>query len=151
MRALIQRVTEAVVTVGPETAGSIGPGLLVLLGVATTDSPDDARRLAAKCASLRIFDDADGKMNLSVKQTGGEAMVVSQFTLYGDASRGNRPSFTGAAQPEAAERLYREFLSALQGELGADRVRAGVFRAMMKVKLVNDGPVTILLESGRTE
>lgn len=147
MKALLQRVTEARVTVGGETAGAIGPGLLILLGVAAGDDEARAARLAAKCAALRIFDDGEGKMNLSLKQTGGEALVVSQFTLLADASRGNRPSYTAAAPPAEAEPLYEQFLAALRREIGADSVRSGVFRAMMRVSLVNDGPVTILLES----
>ncbi len=149
MRALVQRVTGASVSVGGTTVGSIGPGMLILLGVAAGDTADDAVRLAAKCASLRIFDDANGVMNDSVKQSGGAALVVSQFTLYADASRGNRPSYAGAAPPAEAESLYDNFLGALRNELGHDRVQAGVFRAMMMVSLVNDGPVTILLESAR--
>lgn len=149
MKALLQRVTEAAVSVGTDVAGSIGPGLLILLGVSGEDTPADARWLAAKCAGLRIFDDGEGKMNLSIRQTGGEALVVSQFTLFGDASRGNRPGFTGAAPPELAEKLYAEFIGLLKNDIGADRVRSGVFRAMMRVRLVNDGPVTIMLESPR--
>ena len=148
MKALVQRVTEAEVEAGGRVAGAIGPGLLVLLGVATGDTVEHARRLAAKCASLRIFDDAEGTMNLSLRQTGGEALIVSQFTLCGDASRGNRPSYAGAAPPELAERLYEEFLAAVREEIGPDRVRSGVFRAMMKVRLVNDGPVTIMVDTG---
>lgn len=147
MRALVQRVSEAEVSVGAGVAGSIGPGLLVLLGVGSRDTPGQAVWLAAKCASLRVFDDPDGRMNLSVKETGGGILVVSQFTLYGDASRGNRPSYAAAAPPELAERLYGEFLDALRGEIGPDRVHSGVFRAMMKVRLVNDGPVTILIDA----
>jgi D-tyrosyl-tRNA(Tyr) deacylase len=147
MRALVQRVTEAEVAVGAEVAGSIGAGLLILLGVSAADDGEAARRLAAKCAGLRIFDDAAGKMNLSLKQTEGEALVVSQFTLYADASRGNRPSYAAAAAPELAVRLYEEFLVAFRGEIGAERVKSGVFRAMMKVRLVNDGPVTIMVDT----
>jgi D-aminoacyl-tRNA deacylase len=147
MRALVQRVTEAEVTVAEAVSGSIGPGLVVLLGVSTADAPEQAARLAAKCAALRIFDDADGRMNLSLKQTGGEALIVSQFTLYGDASRGNRPSYADAAAPEIAERLYEAFLAAFREEIGPTRVRSGVFRAMMKVRLVNDGPVTIMVDT----
>ena len=147
MRALVQRVTEARVTVDEEVKGSIGPGMLILLGVAVSDGPEEARWLAAKCAALRIFDDDAGRMNLSIRQTGGEALVISQFTLYGDASRGNRPSYVAAAPPEAAERLYDDFLAALGEALGSGRVRTGVFRAMMRVHLVNDGPVTIGIDT----
>lgn len=147
MKALIQRVTEARVTVEGIVAGSIGPGLLVLLGVASGDTPADAKWLAAKCASLRIFGDGEGKMNLSIRQTGGEALVVSQFTLFGDASRGNRPGFTGAAPPALAEELYGVFIAELGREIGGERVSSGIFRAMMQVALVNDGPVTMMIES----
>jgi D-aminoacyl-tRNA deacylase len=147
MRALVQRVTEADVAVGDDVTGSIGPGLVILLGVSAADTTDDARRLAAKCAALRIFDDAEGRMNLSVKQTGGEALVVSQFTLYADASRGNRPSYAAAAPADVAGRLYGEFLASLREEIGPGRVQAGVFRAMMKVRLINDGPVTIMVDT----
>ncbi len=150
MRALVQRVTGASVSVGGASVGSIGPGMLILLGVAAGDTTDDASRLAAKCASLRIFDDAEGVMNIPLKQSGGSALVVSQFTLYGDVSRGNRPSYAAAAPPEMAEALYGTFLAALRIEIGDERVHPGVFRAMMMVSLVNDGPVTILVESPRT-
>ncbi len=126
---------------------SIGPGMLILLGVKQTDSPAEARYLAGRCATLRIFDDAGGTMNLSVRDVQGSAMVVSQFTLYGDTRKGNRPSYTDAAPPEIAETLYENFVSQLRQEIGADRVATGVFRAMMDVELVNDGPVTVLLES----
>lgn len=148
MRALVQRVSEASVTVEGGTTGSIGAGMVVLLGVAAGDTDGDARRLAGKCSSLRIFDDERGAMNLSLRQTGGEALVVSQFTLYGDASRGNRPSYAAAAPAGVAEPLYDAFLDALRAEIGPGRVASGVFRAMMKVRLVNDGPVTILLDTG---
>lgn len=150
MRALVQRVTGASVSIGGATVGSIGPGMLILLGVAAGDTADDATRLAAKCASLRIFDDSEGIMNIPLTQSGGSALVVSQFTLYGDASRGNRPSYAGAAPPEMAEALYGTFLAALRIGIGDERVHSGVFRAMMMVSLVNDGPVTILVESPRT-
>ena len=149
MKALLQRVTEARVTVGGETAGSIGPGMLILLGVSSTDTAGDAGWLARKCAALRIFDDGEGKMNLSIKQTGGEALVVSQFTLLGDASHGNRPGFAGAAPPATAEELYGAFIAGLRREIGDGLVKSGIFRAMMKVSLVNDGPVTIMVESPR--
>lgn len=126
---------------------SIGPGMLIFLGVKQTDSLAEAQSLAERCASLRIFDDASGKKNLSVRDVQGSAMVVSQFTLYGDTRKGNRPSYTDAAPPEMAERLYEEFVQQLRRQIGADRVATGVFRAMMDVELVNDGPVTVLLES----
>jgi D-tyrosyl-tRNA(Tyr) deacylase len=127
--------------------GSIGAGLLVLLGVRTGDSQADAAALAERCAALRIFEDPDGKMNLSVQDTGGSVLVVSQFTLYGDTRRGNRPSFTDAAPPELAESLYEDFVRRLRASLGDNRVATGVFRAMMQVELVNDGPVTVMVES----
>jgi len=147
MKALIQRVVHAEVRVGDDRVGAIGPGLLVFLGVTHTDGTADATWLAGKCSGLRIFPDGEGRMNLSVMQTGGEALVVSQFTLYGDASRGNRPAFVQAAEPGLAESLYTEFVTILRSKLGSDRVNTGTFGAMMKVSLENDGPVTILLES----
>ncbi len=147
MRALIQRVTEASVTIDGSTHAAIGKGLLVLLGVTHADTADRADYLAGRCAALRIFEDQSGKMNLSVRETGGEVLVVSQFTLYGDTRRGNRPSFTDAAPPALAEELYRRFVDALAAQLPPDRVKTGVFRAMMQVALVNDGPVTLTLES----
>jgi D-tyrosyl-tRNA(Tyr) deacylase len=145
MRAVLQRVTRASVRVGGETAGEIGAGLLVLLGVARDDAEEDARYLAEKVLNLRVFDDAEGRMNLSVSESGGSLLVVSQFTLYGDVRRGRRPSWSEAAPPEAARRLY-EFFVAEARRRGA-RVETGSFRSMMEVELVNDGPVTILLDS----
>ncbi len=146
MRALLQRVSRASVTVDGRVTGAIDAGMLVFLGVHRDDTPEQARALAARCLSLRIFEDDQGKMNRSVQETGGGILVVSQFTLYGDTRRGNRPSFTDAAPPAEAERLYELFLGRLREALGDGRVAAGVFRAMMDVALVNDGPVTILLE-----
>ncbi len=140
MRALVQRVSEASVTVGGEEVARIGRGLVVLLGVRRGDTDADADRLAAKLLALRIFEDGDGKMNLSVRDAGGELLCVSQFTLYGDTRKGNRPSFVDAAPPEEAEPLYERVRDAL----GA---RGGVFGARMAVALVNDGPVTVLLET----
>jgi D-aminoacyl-tRNA deacylase len=139
VRALVQRVAEAAVSVDGERVAAIGPGLLVLLGVRRGDGPDEADRLARKLLALRIFEDGDGKMNLSVGDAGGEVLCVSQFTLYGDARKGNRPSFVDAAPPEVAEPLYERVRDALGAQGGA-------FGARMKVSLVNDGPVTILLE-----
>jgi D-tyrosyl-tRNA(Tyr) deacylase len=121
--------------------------MLILLGVGHSDTEADATYLAGRCAALRIFDDGEGKMNLSVKDVGGEVMVVSQFTLYGDTRKGNRPSYTDAAPPEAAEALYEAFVRLMKAELGDAKVESGVFRAMMDVELVNDGPVTVLVES----
>lgn len=147
MRALIQRVKRCSVSMNGSLHSSIGPGMLIFLGVKQTDSPAEAQSLAERCANLRIFDDVSGKMNLSVRDVQGSAMVVSQFTLYGDTRKGNRPSYSDAAPPEMAERLYEEFVQQLRRQIGADRVATGVFRAMMDVELVNDGPVTVLLES----
>jgi D-tyrosyl-tRNA(Tyr) deacylase len=148
VRAVIQRVTRASVTVEGRVAGEIGAGLLVVLGVNKTDNPESASYLAEKIANLRIFSDEAGKMNLSVLDTAGSALVVSQFTLYGDTRGGRRPSFIQAAPPEEANRLYQEFVKSLRS-LGM-KVETGVFQAQMLVELVNDGPVTILLDSEKT-
>jgi D-tyrosyl-tRNA(Tyr) deacylase len=145
MRAVVQRVKEAKVTVGGEVKGRIGPGLLVLLGVGVGDALADADAMAEKVANLRIFADDQGQMNRSVLDAGGEMLVVSQFTLLGDARRGRRPSYIDAAPPEEANRLYERFVAAARG-LGL-HVETGVFRANMDVGLVNEGPVTILLDS----
>ncbi|HEY6119129.1 MAG TPA: D-aminoacyl-tRNA deacylase [Pyrinomonadaceae bacterium] len=145
MRAVVQRVTRASVTVDGEITGEIENGLVVLLGVARDDSEDDADYLAAKIAALRIFDDYEGRMNLSVKDTGGGILVVSQFTLYGDVRRGLRPSWIDAAVPGDAERLYNYFVEKTKQVI--TQVATGRFRRMMKVELVNDGPVTILIDS----
>jgi D-aminoacyl-tRNA deacylase len=144
MRALIQRVTGARVRVGDEVVGEIGPGLCVLVGVTHDDGEDTARKLADKVWNLRIFDDPSGVMNVGLGDAGGSALVVSQFTLYGETSRGRRPSWTAAARPEIAEPLVEAFTAALRG-LGAT-VATGRFGADMQVELVNDGPVTLLLE-----
>lgn len=145
MRAVVQRVTRARVTVEGESVGEIGNGLVVLLGVAPDDTKDDADYLAAKIVALRIFDDAAGRMNLSVKDVDGALLVVSQFTLYGDVRRGLRPSWSDAAPPEMAEPLYEYFVEISRKLLG--RVETGSFRKTMQVELVNDGPVTLLLDS----
>lgn len=145
MRALLQRVARAEVRVDDEVVGRIGQGLLVLLGVGRDDGESEALSLARKIAKLRIFEDAAGKMNDSVTDVGGSALVVSQFTLYADTRRGNRPGFAAAAPPERADALYRTFTSALSDQ--GVPVRTGTFRAMMQVDLVNDGPVTIWLDS----
>jgi D-tyrosyl-tRNA(Tyr) deacylase len=147
VRAVVQRVSRAEVRVGGRVTGSIGRGLAVLLGVAREDGEDDARQLADKVAALRVFEDAAGKMNLALGDVAGGVLVVSQFTLLGDARKGNRPSFVDAAGPEAANALYERFC-ALVREKGLP-VATGVFRAEMEVELVNDGPVTILLDSRR--
>jgi len=145
MKAVLQRVTRSSVTVDGLVVGQIGQGLLVLLGVEQDDVETDAQQLADKTIQLRIFDDADGKMNLSLTDVGGSLLVVSQFTLLGDCRKGRRPSFIQAAPPEIAERLYEAFVAAA-GAQGV-RVATGKFRAMMQVELVNDGPVTLLLDS----
>ena len=145
MRAVLQRVTRASVRVEGETVGEIGAGLLVLLGVARDDTEADARYLVEKITTLRIFEDAEGRMNLSLAETGGALLVVSQFTLYGDVRRGRRPSWSEAAPPEQAESLYQFFVAEARG--AGTRVETGSFRRMMEVELVNDGPVTILLDS----
>ncbi len=140
MRALVQRVSEASVAVGGEEVAAIGPGLVVLLGIARDDAPEAADRLARKVLALRIFDDDAGRMNRSVTDVGGELLCVSQFTLYGDVERGNRPSYAAAAPAEAAETLYERVRAAL----GA---KGGRFGARMAVSLIGDGPVTLLIES----
>ncbi len=147
MRAVVQRVSEAEVTVDGEAVGRIGPGLVVLVGVHTSDEPADAAAIADKVANLRIFEDDDGKMNRSLLDTGGSALVISQFTLWGDARKGRRPSFTEAAPGDAANPLY-EAVCARVAELGVP-VERGRFAAHMRVSLVNDGPVTLLLDSRR--
>jgi D-tyrosyl-tRNA(Tyr) deacylase len=145
MRAVVQRVTRARVTVDEETVGEIGNGLVVLLGVARDDAPQDATYLAEKIAALRIFDDSEGKMNLSIKEVQGALLVVSQFTLYGDVRRGLRPSWIDAAPPEMAEPLYEFFVA--EASKRVETVATGSFQRTMQVELVNDGPVTILLDS----
>jgi D-tyrosyl-tRNA(Tyr) deacylase len=145
MRAVIQRVSRAKVTVNGETTGEIGNGLLVLLGVATGDMEADADYLAEKTIGLRIFEDSDGKMNLSVADTAGAVLVVSQFTLYGDVRRGKRPSFDAAAPPHQARGLYEYFVERIRA--AGLTCETGRFQEMMQVELVNEGPVTILLDS----
>jgi D-tyrosyl-tRNA(Tyr) deacylase len=148
VRAVIQRVTRASVRVDARVAGEIGTGLLVLLGVSRGDNPESAAYLAEKIVNLRIFSDPAGKMNLSLLDVGGSALLVSQFTLYGDTRGGRRPSYIQAASPEEANRLYEEFVRSMRA---LDiKVETGVFQAHMQVELVNDGPVTILLDSEKT-
>jgi len=145
MRAVVQRVSRAKVTVNGWASGEIGLGLLVLLGVGQKDTEADASYLAEKVAGLRIFEDEDGKMNRSVRDVGGSVLAVSQFTLYGDVRRGKRPSFDAAAPPEQARRLYELFVERIQA--AGLRCETGRFQEMMQVELVNEGPVTILLDS----
>lgn len=147
MRAVVQRVSEASVEVAGAIVARIGPGLLVLIGVGTGDSEGDADYLADKALNLRIFPDEAGQMNRSVLDTSGEVLIVSQFTLYGDARKGRRPGFSAAAAPEEANRLYEYFAARVRA--AGVSTQQGVFRAMMNVALVNQGPVTILLDSGK--
>ena len=144
MRAVIQRVSSSNVKVNGETTGSIGAGVTVLLGVHKEDTKEAAQYLAAKIADLRIFQDDNGKMNLSLKETGGRALVISQFTLLGDCAKGRRPSFIDAADPQKGKELYEYFVEELKKHIGT--VETGVFGAEMKVELINDGPVTFVLE-----
>ena len=150
MRAVVQRVSEASVTISGETVGRIGRGLLVLVGVEVGDTAADAEWLAGKIAQMRIFADGDGKMNLSVREIEGGVLVVSQFTLLADTRKGNRPSFVRAARPPEAVLLYEQFLAVLERETGRPPAR-GVFAADMQVQLVNDGPVTIVCDSRQRE
>lgn len=148
MRVVVQRVSEG----GVEIAESnyrhhIGRGMVVLLGIKIGDTEKDVNFLADKCSNLRIFEDENDKMNLSVKDIAGEALIISQFTLYGDASRGNRPGFTDAAKPDEAVPLYEKFINRMKQNLGEDRIKSGIFGAMMNIRLVNDGPVTIIIDS----
>jgi D-tyrosyl-tRNA(Tyr) deacylase len=148
MRAVVQRVSHAKVTVDGRITGEIGAGLMILLGVGRNDTPAIAASIAEKCVNLRIFEDEQGKMNLSLLDVKGSVLAVSQFTLYGDARGQRRPSFISAAPPELAKALYEEFCGALR-KLGVS-VATGIFQAMMSVELVNEGPVTILLDSDKT-
>ena len=145
MRAVLQRVSSASVRVDEQVVGSCGPGFLVLLGVAPDDTPEEAERLWGKICRLRVFDDAEGKMNLSLADVDGEVLVVSQFTLFADARRGNRPSFVGAARPDVAVPLYERFCELAEADVR--NVGRGVFGAEMQVELVNDGPITIWLDT----
>lgn len=150
MRALLQRVSCASVTIAGETTSSIGPGFLVLLGIGGGDDATDTEWLCGKIARMRVFEDGDGKMNRSVLDTGGDILVVSQFTLHASTKKGNRPSFLAAAAPAVSEPLYESFCGALSAEVGKPVAR-GVFGADMKVSLTNDGPVTIWLDSRNRE
>ena len=148
MKAWIQRVTEASVTIGGETVSAIGRGYLVLLGVTHSDTEREADEIAARIVALRIFEDAAGKTNLSIEDAGGSVIVVSQFTLYADTRHGRRPGFSAAARPEIAEPLYERVVARLRAALGDDRVVTGRFGAEMSVRLVNDGPFSLELKAG---
>ncbi len=148
MKVVVQRVSEGGVKISEKNyEQKIGNGMVVLLGIKTGDSENDANYLADKCSSLRIFEDKNEKMNLSLKDIDGEALVISQFTLYGDAARGNRPGFTDAAKPDEAIPLYEKFIRRMKENLNEVKVKTGIFGAMMEVKIINDGPVTIIIDS----
>lgn len=148
MRAVIQRVSEGGVYI-PEIdfKSEIERGMVILLGIKTSDSENDVNFVADKCSNLRIFEDSDGKMNVGIKESDGEVLIISQFTLYGETSKGNRPSFIDAARPEAAIPLYEKFISRMKMNLGEKKIKSGIFGEMMTVKIINDGPVTVLVES----
>lgn len=148
MRALVQRVTQGSVEIpSQQYSASISKGLVILLGVKEGDTIDNLNFVADKCSNLRIFEDENDKMNLSIREINGEVLIISQFTLYGDARKGNRPSFTDAARPEIAEELYNKFINRMKENLGEEKVKGGMFGEMMLVKIFNDGPVTIMVES----
>jgi D-tyrosyl-tRNA(Tyr) deacylase len=147
MRAVLQRVTQASVSIAGATVGKIDAGLLVLLGVGQQDTADDVAYMVTKTVNLRVFEDAAGLMNLSIRDTGGQVLVVSQFTLYGDCRKGRRPSFSCAAGPDQARRLYEKYIEGLQA--AGLTVASGIFQAMMDIALVNNGPVTLLLDSSK--
>ncbi len=147
MRVVVQRVKEGSISIEGKLHASIGRGYVILLGIRKGDTEKDAVVLADKCSALRVFEDGEGKMNLSLNDVQGSALVVSQFTLYADTRKGNRPSFTDAAPPEEAVPLYEKFVERMRSKLGNERVVTGVFRAMMDVHILNDGPVTIIVES----
>ena len=148
MKAVVQRVKSASVTISEQNYfQEIGKGLLILLGIKTGDTEEDLNFVADKCCNLRIFEDDEDKMNRSVKEVDGEMLIISQFTLYGETAKGNRPSFTDAAKPEEAIPLYEKFVSRVRSNLGDDKVKVGIFSAMMDIQLVNYGPVTVLVES----
>lgn len=155
MRALVQRVSEGGVYIPEENyKAEIGKGMVILLGIKFDDNANDLIFVADKCSNLRVFskknifaEETDEKMNLSLKDIDGEVLIISQFTLYGDAQKGNRPSFTDAARPEIAIPLYEKFVDRMKNNLGSEKIKTGIFGAMMQVKIINDGPVTILIES----
>ena len=148
MRALVQRVSEGDVFIENENYfAKIEKGMVLLLGIKTGDTIDDVNYVADKCCNLRIFEDENDKMNLSIKDIKGEILIISQFTLYGDTARGNRPGFTDAAKPDEAIPLYEKFIKRLKENIGENKVRTGLFGAMMKVRIINEGPVTLMVES----
>jgi D-tyrosyl-tRNA(Tyr) deacylase len=148
MRALVQRVSEGGVIIEKENySAGIGKGMVILLGIHTDDKIEDVNFVANKCCNLRIFSDENEKMNLSLKDVNGEVLIISQFTLYGNARKGNRPGFTEAARPEKGEEFYNLFVKRVEENLGSEKVKTGIFGAMMTVKIINDGPVTIMVES----
>lgn len=148
MRVVIQRVSSGGVIVKSENySQEIGKGLVILLGISASDREEDSIFLADKCSNLRVFEDQNEKMNLSIKDIDGEVLVISQFTIYGDAQRGNRPSFTSAARSEIAIPLYEKFIDRIKSNLSEEKVKTGIFGAMMEVKIFNDGPVTIIIDS----
>ena len=148
MKVVVQRVSSGGVFIASENyKAEINKGLIILLGIRNGDTENDATFLADKCTNLRIFEDLNEKMNLSLKEIDGEVLVISQFTLYGDAQRGNRPSFIEAAKPDIAIPLYEKFVRRMKDNLGTEKVKEGVFGAMMEVKIINDGPVTVIIDS----
>lgn len=152
MRALVQRVSEGSVYISEENyKEEIGKGIVILLGIRSDDTENDLLFVADKCSNLRIFQDENDKMNLSLKDVDGEVLIISQFTLYGDAQKGNRPSFIDAARPETAIPIYEKFIERMEQNLGAEKIKTGKFGAMMQVKIINDGPVTILVESKKSD
>jgi D-tyrosyl-tRNA(Tyr) deacylase len=147
VKAVVQRVSNASVNIPLENySAKIGKGMLILLGIKIGDTIDDVNYIADKCSHLRIFEDSEDKMNISVKDIDGEVLIISQFTLYGETSKGNRPSFIEAAKPEEAIPLYEKFIERMKNNLGDDKVKCGIFGAMMDVSLINSGPVTIIVE-----
>ena len=147
MKAVVQRVNNASVNIPLENySAKIGRGMLILLGIKIGDTIDDVIYIADKCSRLRIFEDSEGKMNISVKDINGEVLIISQFTLYGETAKGNRPSFIEAAKPDDAIPLYEKFIERMNSNLGDDKVKCGIFGAMMDVSLINSGPVTIIVE-----
>ena len=148
MRAVVQRVSKGSVDILSERYNKkIGKGFVILLGIKSTDNDNDATFVADKCCNLRIFEDENEKMNLSLKDVDGEVLIISQFTLYGETAKGNRPSFIEAAKPEQAIPLYEKFINRVENNLGKEKVKTGIFGAMMKVEIINEGPVTLIVES----